>query len=97
MNIPRPDCNIILQVPAEVGQLNVDAKEQRSYTTKKRDIHEEDIEFLRRSVAVYTELCQLFPKNYIPIRCVDEAGRMKPFAVIHEAIWHELTRRITTG
>jgi dTMP kinase len=96
MNIPQPDCNVILLVPPEIGQQNVDKKNERTYTKNKRDIHETDLDFLRRSVLVYAELCALFPSQYIPIDCMeqDDPGRMKPVERIHELIWQQLAKRL---
>lgn len=97
MNIPRPDCNIILQVPAELGQQNVDKKAARSYVQNKRDIHEEDLDFLKRSVAVYQELCELFPDAYSAIDCMEDStpsARMKSPEAIHELIWKEFMRKM---
>ncbi len=69
MNIPRPSKSIVLRVPAEVAQQLVDQKDTRSYTKKRRDIHEADLSHLKLSVEVYDELCQLFPKDFARIDC----------------------------
>jgi len=70
LGIPRPDLNIVLRVPAETAQQLVDQKAERSYTDKKRDLHEADINHLRKAVTVYDDLCQLFPKDFSRIDCV---------------------------
>lgn len=70
LKIPRPDKNIVLRVPAETAQQLVDQKEARSYTDNKRDIHEADLDHLKKSVEVYDDLCQLFPKDFSRIDCV---------------------------
>lgn len=70
LNIPRPDLSLVLRVPAEIAQDLVDKKSKRSYTDKKRDLHEADINHLRKSVEVYYNLCQLFPKDFKQIDCV---------------------------
>ena len=70
LKIPRPDKSIVLRVPADIAQKLVDQKGERSYTNKKRDIHEADINHLKRSVEVYDDLCQLFPKDFLRIDCV---------------------------
>jgi thymidylate kinase/thymidylate synthase ThyX len=71
LNIPKPDKNIVLRVPAEIAQKLVDKKEVRSYTDKKRDIHEADLNHLKRAVYVYDELCELYPNDFIKIHCVN--------------------------
>lgn len=70
LNIPRPDLSVILRVPAETAQQLVDQKAPRDYTDKKRDIHEADLDHLKRSVEVYDDLAQLFPKDFATIDCV---------------------------
>ncbi len=69
LGIPRPDLNIVLLVPAEIAQTLVDLKEARDYTDKKRDIHEADLNHLKRAVATYQELCRLFPDEFTSIDC----------------------------
>lgn len=70
LRIPRPDKNIVLRVPAETAQQLVDQKEARTYTDKKRDIHEADIEHMKKAVQVYDDMTQLFPKDFTRIDCV---------------------------
>jgi len=70
LKIPRPDMNIVLRVPANIAQKLVDQKGERSYTDKKRDLHEADLNHLERAVEVYDDLCQLFPKDFMRIDCV---------------------------
>ena len=44
LELPKPDANILLYVPPEIGQKLVDQKAAREYTKgAKRDIHEADI------------------------------------------------------
>lgn len=89
LGIPRPDRSIVLRVPAEVAQSLVDQKPQRSYTDKKRDLHEADIDHLKRSVDVYDELCQLFPRDFTRIDCV-RSERMLDIDTIHSLIWESI-------
>lgn len=69
LNIPRPDINIVLLVPAEIAQQLVDQKGTRNYTAKKRDIHEADLHHLKRAVASYEDLCEELPDTFTAIRC----------------------------
>lgn len=70
LKVPRPDKSFVLRVPADIAQKLVDKKSNRNYTDKKRDIHEADIRHLERSVEVYDELCELFPKDFQRLDCV---------------------------
>ncbi|HSX46378.1 MAG TPA: FAD-dependent thymidylate synthase [Patescibacteria group bacterium] len=69
LKIPRPDRSVVLRVPAEIAQSLVDKKEKRSYTDKKRDIHEADLNHLKLAVEVYDDLCELFPKDFARVDC----------------------------
>ena len=89
LKIPRPDKSIVLRVPADIAQKLVDQKGERSYTNKKRDIHEADINHLKRSVEVYDDLCQLFPKDFLRIDCV-RSGQLMSIEAVHEHLWNTL-------
>lgn len=94
LRIPRPTISFVLLVPPATSQENVDKKDAatRSYTAKKRDIHEADANHLERAKANYEELCELYPDEFMPIECTDIAGKMKS----REAIHHELWTRVAT-
>jgi dTMP kinase len=77
LGIPRPGINIVLLLPTDMAQSNVDKKSARLYTTKKRDIHEANSSHLDRAKANYEELCRLYPDEFIAIQCLDENGAMK--------------------
>lgn len=85
LGIPRPDKSIVLRVPAETAQQLVDQKEQRDYTEKKRDLHEADLNHMRRSVEVYDDLCQLFPKDFTRIDCI-RGDELLDIDTIHKLI-----------
>lgn len=89
LGIPRPDKSIVLRVPADIAQNLVDQKEARSYTDKKRDIHEADLSHLQRSVEVYDDLCQLFPKDFTRIDCVRNRTLMN-IEQIEEQLWQTI-------
>ena len=89
LNIPRPTKNFVLRVPAEIAQTLVDKKSERSYTDKKRDIHEANLEHLQRSVEVYDDLCALFPKDFERIDCV-RSGELMSIPQVHDYLWKTL-------
>jgi thymidylate kinase len=67
-------------------QSNVDKKAARSYTDKKRDIHEADASHLDRAKANYEELCQIYPTDFTPIQCIDDNGSMRSIQDIQQEI-----------
>ncbi|MDB5166299.1 MAG: putative thymidylate synthase [Candidatus Saccharibacteria bacterium] len=89
LGIPRPQMNFVLRVPAEIAQSLVDQKEARSYTDKKRDLHEADLSHLQRSVEVYDSLCDLFPKDFHRIDCV-RGDKLMTIEQIHKLLWEKV-------
>ena len=87
LGIPRPDLSLVLVVPTETAQQNVDSKETRSYTERKRDIHEADASHLDRTKANYLELTELYPDQFTPVFCTDEKGEMRTRASIQAEIF----------
>lgn len=85
LGIARPDINIVLLVPSAISQANVDKKDARSYTDKKRDIHEADADHLEKAKRNYEELCQLYPDEFTPIECMNN-GNLRPIDAIQAEI-----------
>lgn len=84
---PKPDLTIVLKVPADIAQENVDHKTERhDYTTAKRDIHEADANHLSLALRNYTELCQYFPDEFIAIDALDSHRQMRPETEVHADI-----------
>ncbi|MGI9027860.1 MAG: FAD-dependent thymidylate synthase [Candidatus Saccharimonadales bacterium] len=80
LGIPRPDISLVLRVPAETAQKLVD---------KKRDLHEADLEHLQKSVQVYDNLCQLFPKDFKQLDCVRNKELLS-VEKIHNLMWETI-------
>ncbi len=81
-----PDVNIVLLLPSDIAQQNVDTKDPRSYTNKKRDIHEANKQYLEQVKFCYEELCKLFPDKYIPVNCTNKSGDMRTREEIQQDI-----------
>ncbi|PIR88791.1 MAG: thymidylate kinase [Candidatus Harrisonbacteria bacterium CG10_big_fil_rev_8_21_14_0_10_44_23] len=95
LGIPRPDLNIVLFVPPEVGQKLVDKKDKRDYTKgKKRDLHEENIDHLKKTAQVYREMVGLFPTEFVLVDCTDE-GELMSIEDIHERVWDLVKKHIS--
>ncbi|MBC7764250.1 deoxynucleoside kinase [Microbacteriaceae bacterium] len=90
---PEPDLNIVLRVPADIAQQNVDKKDARSYTDLKRDIHEADATHLNKALRGYEELCELFPNKFVSIQALDEERGMRSIEDVHEEIMSLLYAR----
>ena len=90
LRVPRPDVSFVLRVPAEIAQQLVDKKEKRSYTDKKRDIHEADLSHLQRAVTVYDEMCELFPQDFARLDCV-RGGELLSIEAVQELLWQRIS------
>mgnify|MGYP001358339570 CR=1 FL=1 len=87
LQLPRPDKNVVLLVPTDVAQANVDKKAARSYTTEKRDIHEKDSNHLTLANRNYREIAELFPEFAVAIEVYDYKNqRMRPIEDIRAEI-----------
>ncbi len=84
--IPKPDLSIVLLVEPAVSQRLVDKKSARTYTEKKRDIHEASIDHLQRSYDVYKQITELYPDDFTLINCTKD-GEILPIEEIHNKIW----------
>lgn len=89
LQIPKPNQNIVLLVPAETAQQLVDKKGRRTYTENTRDIHEADLNHLQRAVEVYQQLCKTFPDNFSPIDCTKN-GELMSITAINNLIWERI-------
>jgi dTMP kinase len=95
LGIPKPSLNLVLLVPSDVAQRNVDQKDTRSYTDKKRDIHEADANHLELAKANYEELCRLYPEEFTAVECMNDELTMHSIEDIHEDIWQRIERLLS--
>ncbi len=84
-NIPKPDLNIILHVPAGVAQTLITKKKG------KKDLHEADLQHLKNAERSFVEIAKLFPNTRLVKSAID--GHMLSPKRIHSQVW-ELVRRI---
>ena len=91
LSIPRPTLNLFLRVPAEVSFELIKKKIARNYTSKSHDEHEANIEHLKKSVATYDLLCELFPKDFYAIDCVQN-GQLLDIESINTKIWDRIAQ-----
>ena len=86
--IPRPDINILLYMPPEIGQQLVDQKAAREYTNgQKRDIHEADLKHLQNAADAYRYVAEKY--NWITINCAPD-GELKSIPEIQAMIWEKI-------
>lgn len=88
LRIPRPDISFVLRVPAEVSK-KLMAERQTA------DIHEADVLHLERTVSVFDDLTQLFPKDFQRIDCV-RSGALLDIPTINTMIWEKVSPLLPT-
>ncbi len=88
LGIPRPDLNFVLYTPLEIIKERLSAKENSS-THVKKDIHEADDTHIERSLEVYKDLCELFPKDFQRIDSMRD-GNLLSIEEIHNLIWEKV-------
>ncbi len=82
-DIPKPDVNVVLHVPAAVAQKL--AQENTSKHCLTRDIHEEDLRHLEAAEHAYLDMTNQF-ETFQLIECVEGGTLLSP-ADIHERVW----------
>jgi thymidylate synthase ThyX/thymidylate kinase len=88
--IPRPDISLVLRVPADIAAENVTKRGEE------KDVHEKDMKHLKKSVEVYDNLCQLFPKDFKEIDCVRSGKIMDP-DTINDHVWETMLTYLPDG
>ncbi len=94
LNIPRPDLNIFLHVPARIAYHLVGKQDDRGYLkNKKRDLHTKGISHLICAEKIYLEITKLFPKDFVMIECVP-GKKLLTIDEIAEKVWKIVKKRI---
>ena len=90
--LPQPDLVIFLDMPVEQTEMMIGGREDKEYIKgKKKDIHEEDIEFQKKVRRTYLELARL--ENWKVIRCTKDGIVRHPNDIHHE-IWESVKELI---
>jgi dTMP kinase len=87
-NIPKPNLNLILHVPAETAQGLALARAREDFSGKTKDIHEDNLSHLKKAEETYLEIARNYD-NFTLISCTDN-GEIKNREDIHGLIWQEV-------
>lgn len=82
--IPKPDLNIILWVPAEITSGLIDKRGE------KKDEHEKDSRHLKNAERVYLEIAEKFP-DFTIVKCVKN-GELLSREEIHKLVWKKVKK-----
>jgi dTMP kinase len=95
MQLPKPDVVFILHVPAEIGATLASErriKQQFLLNRPRLDIHEKDIEHLKKAEESYLELIEFLPNEFLKIECVRNEILLSP-EDIHKILWDALVEK----
>jgi len=93
-NIPRPDLNIILHVPAEVSQKFAIQREKQDWAGKTDDIHEDNLSHLKNAEQTFLEIANIYP-GFAIIECAEQNKILTP-AEINDLIWRQIINKLIT-
>jgi len=89
-NIPRPDLNIILHVPAEISQSLALERQKLDWVGKTTDIHQEDLKHLKSAERTYLEIAKSFP-GFALIECASY-GQILNREDISDLVWEQIVK-----
>jgi len=90
--IPKPDINVLLYMPPEIGQKLVDQKGVRDYIGgDRRDIHEDDLNHLKRAADAFAYVADKY--NWININCAPN-GNLLTIEEVHNLLWDKIKAEI---
>lgn len=77
MDIPKPDHNFILMIPARVSLRNIDERNRRNGKVDEPDIHEQNKGHLERTHHAYSELARLYPNEFTLVNSMETYDTMR--------------------
>lgn len=89
-DIPRPDLNIILHVPAEISQTLARQRQKEDWNGKTNDIHQENFSHLKKAEQTYLEIAHNFP-GVVLIEAAQN-GRILSREHIGDLVWQEIIK-----
>jgi len=92
--IPRPDLTIILHLDPVIAQQRIKERAREDWSGKKNDIHEENIDHLKKAADVYEEIANSF-SDYELVSCVKN-GHILDREEINLLVWNVARRIIIT-
>jgi len=83
--IPKPDLTIILQVESEISFALAKERAREDWRGKTKDIHEDNLNHLRKAEQIYLEIASTFPRFKL-IKCTHN-GQILSREAIHLLVW----------
>lgn len=93
LGIPRPDISFVLNNPFDVISSRLSIKQESSTHVNKKDVHEVDPDHIKKSIEVYRDMCELFPKDFVRIDCSRNGIILSPDDVF-SLLWEKIMPRL---
>lgn len=94
--IPKPDLTILLYVDAETNQRLMASRPDKEYLKgKKQDIHEADLEHMKKAGEAFKYVAEKFGWTIIdcaPKNAENPEGKLMTIDEIHEKVWQEVQK-----
>jgi dTMP kinase len=88
LDLPKPDLNIILEIPTTMAIANIEKRIAESPTPIGKDQHEKDVLHLKQAQRNYREIAKIYPEWYERLSCVEpDKVTMRPIQDIGDDIW----------
>ncbi|MDN5304134.1 MAG: dTMP kinase [Fusobacteriaceae bacterium] len=85
IELPEPDIVIFLNMPTEKALELIKNRDNKITGKKEKDIHEKDIEYMKKSYENSLEISKI--ENWYKIECVDDNGEIKSIEEINNEIY----------
>lgn len=89
--LPRPELTILIKTNSDVAQDLVGRKDDRSYTTRTHDLHEENAEFLEKVAVIYNAMAVQYKETWSVINSM-EGSRLRSPEELAEEAWNAIAR-----
>jgi len=89
-NVPKPDLSLILHVDPAIAQQLAKQRSREDWNGKTTDIHEENLNHLKKASEVYLEIANTLP-DFKLIKCSNQQGILSR-EEIHFLIWLTVSR-----
>lgn len=90
-NIPQPDLNIILHLPAEISQSLAKQRQKPDWRGKTNDIHQNNLDHLKKAEQTYLKIAQSFP-DVVLIESAKN-GQILSREHVGNLVWREVIKR----
>lgn len=94
LDIPKPDLNLVLIVPAGLSEDLINKRELKLSPDNKRDIPKSNPDHLEKAVHCYNLLAER-DDTYIRIDCTNNQTLM-PISAVHDIIWRQIKGRVNS-